>query len=388
MELVRLHGKSRSRSADGGSLAAKKGTIGLKAFGFRLSALVLSVLMTASAAFAQEAVPAKQLFGKITRPSKQRTAPLGFYAKGCLAGGIAIPVDGPAWQVIHLSRNRRWGTPEMIALVERLAREAKAEDGWNGLMVGDISQPRGGPMLSGHASHQIGLDADIWLTPMPSHTMSYDEREVVPQASVLRSDMMRVDERKWTKSHARLIVRAASYPRVERIFVHPGIKKKLCDTLQGSDRNLLSKIRPTYGHHYHFHIRMKCPPGAANCDDQPDPPLDSGCGTPLTEWLDRVRPRPVVKPTKPVKVAKPKHMMLSALPDACAVVLKAPSVDNMAVAEFNSGATTEDAAQVPLTAYAAEPPVSAALVAASDDFSLFLPDLRKVPEPLVRPADQ
>lgn len=369
-----------------GSDAATEGTTGLKIFGFRLSALVLSALMAASAAQAQEAVPAKQLFGKITLPSKQRTAPLGFYAKGCLAGGVAIAVDGPAWQVIHLSRNRRWGTPEMISLVERLAREAKARDGWNGLMVGDISQPRGGPMLDGHASHQIGLDADIWLTPMPERRMSYEEREVVPKASVLRSDMMRVDDRKWTRSHARLIVRAASYPEVERVFVHPGIKKKLCDTLEGSDRSVLNKIRPIYGHHYHFHIRMKCPPGASGCEDQVDPPADSGCGKPLAAWLEKVRPRPVVKPKKPVKVARPRHLMLSALPDACAIVLRAPSVANTAVAEFDSGIETDT--QVPLTAYAAERPVSAALVAASEDYSLFLPDLRKVPEPAVRPAMQ
>jgi penicillin-insensitive murein endopeptidase len=352
----------------------------------KLCATILSMLMAATAAWGDEAVPAKTLFGKITLPSQQRTAPLGFYAKGCLAGGIAIPVDGPAWQVIHLSRNRRWGTSGMIALVERLAREAKAEDGWNGLMIGDISQPRGGPMLTGHASHQIGLDADIWLTPMPSRTMSYDEREVVPKASVLKSSMMAVDNRKWTKSHQRLIVRAARYPQVERVFVHPAIKKKLCDTLEGSDRQVLNKIRPIYGHHYHFHIRMKCPPGSSGCEDQVDPPTDSGCGKPVADWLNKVKPRPEVKPTKPVKVAKPKHLMLSALPDACALVLKAPSVASMAVAEYNSGTDTTNEVRTPVTAFAAEDPASTTFVAASDDFSLFVPDLRSVPHPLVRPS--
>ena len=37
-----------------------------------------------------------------------------------------------------------------------------------GFSVGDMSQPRGGPMVTGHSSHQIGLDVDIWLTPMPT----------------------------------------------------------------------------------------------------------------------------------------------------------------------------------------------------------------------------
>ncbi|UVC11731.1 penicillin-insensitive murein endopeptidase [Rhizobium sp. TH2] len=344
----------------------------------------MSVLAVPAAVLAADAVPAKQLFGKQNLPSKQPTQSLGFYAKGCLAGGIAIPVDGPAWQVIHLSRNRRWGNPDMIALVERLARESRAEDGWNGLMIGDISQPRGGPMLSGHASHQIGLDADIWLTPMPSHTMSYDEREVVPEASVLRRDMMTVDSRKWSKAHERLIVRAASYPRVERVFMHPAIKKKMCDTLKGGDRALLSKMRPIYGHHYHFHIRMKCPAGSVNCEDQVDPGPDSGCGKQVTEWLNRVKPRPVAKPTKPTKIVKPKHLMMSALPNACALVLNAASVRSMAEAEFSGGSNP---VQVPVTAYAAEDPV-AKVIAASDDFSVFIPPMGSIPQPLVRPATQ
>lgn len=350
----------------------------------RLAALALSLVM-ATVAFSQEK-PAKELFGGITLPSKQRTAPLGFYAKGCLAGGTAIAADGPAWQVIHPSRNRRWGTPEMIALVQRLAREAKASDGWNGLLIGDISQPRGGPMLTGHASHQIGLDADIWLTPMPDRRMTYQEREVVPRASVLKSSMMSVDNRVWTKAHQRLIIRAASYPQVERVFVHPAIKKKLCDTVEGRDRSVLNKIRPIYGHHYHFHVRLGCPAGTAGCERQAAPPVDSGCGKEVAEWLDKVRPRPVVKPSKPVKVAKPRQMMLRALPDACAMVLKAPSVANMAVAEYNPGGASITETATPVTAYAAAEPAVAGIIDASEDYSLFVPALGSVPFPLARPS--
>ena len=83
---------------------------------------------------------------------------------------MAIANDGPTWQAMRPSRNRRWGHPTMIALIEKLSRDAVA-DGWPGLLLGDISQPRGGPMLTGHASHQIGLDADIWFTPMPEPTI-------------------------------------------------------------------------------------------------------------------------------------------------------------------------------------------------------------------------
>ena len=112
--------------------------------------------------------------------------------------------------------------------MKRLATEAKAEDGWPGLLVGDLSQPRGGPMLSGHASHQIGLDADIWLTPMPDRKLSRSEREEMAARPVVKN-RKEIDPAVWTNAHAKLIRRAASYPEVERIFIHPPIKKALCD---------------------------------------------------------------------------------------------------------------------------------------------------------------
>ena len=116
--------------------------------------------------------PAKALFGAAKSPAPMAARAIGFYAKGCLAGAASLAVDGPAWQAMRLSRNRNWGHPELIALVEKLATDAKKHDGWPGLLVGDLSQPRGGPMLTGHASHQVGLDADIWLTPMPDRRLS------------------------------------------------------------------------------------------------------------------------------------------------------------------------------------------------------------------------
>ena len=120
--------------------------------------------------------PAKELFGRKTTPAPLQTRTIGFYAKGCLAGGVALPINGETWQVMRLSRNRNWGHPSLLEFLERLADQAP-KTGWHGLLVGDMSQPRGGPMLTGHASHQVGLDVDIWLTPMPDHELSRAERE-------------------------------------------------------------------------------------------------------------------------------------------------------------------------------------------------------------------
>ena len=120
--------------------------------------------------------PAKELFARKSTPSPGPPRAIGGDFDGCLAGAVSLPITGQAWQVMRPSRNRNWGHPELIRFIERLATNAKPV-GWNGLLVGDMSQPRGGPMLGDHASHQIGLNVDIWFAPMPDHVQSREERE-------------------------------------------------------------------------------------------------------------------------------------------------------------------------------------------------------------------
>lgn len=271
-------------------------------------------------------MPAKEAFGAQAFPVlAKKPQSIGFYSKGCLAGGVAIATDGPNWQVMRLSRNRRWGHPRTIALLEKLSRDA-AKDGWPGLLIGDISQPRGGPMLTGHASHQIGLDADIWLTPMPERRFTDAERESVSAVSMLAKDSLYVDPKKWTASRTALIRHAASYPEVERIFVHPGIKKQLCDTVKG-DRSWLRKVRPYWGHHYHFHIRLRCLDGSNQCKPQDKVAPGDGCDSSLAWWFTD-EPWTPAKPSKPPK--KPKTVMISDLPKSCAAVLKGPGPESIA----------------------------------------------------------
>ncbi len=269
--------------------------------------------------------PAKVLFGRQKTAAPLKPRAIGFYSKGCLAGGVQLPATGSAWQAMRLSRNRNWGHPDLVELVKRLAIEAKAQDGWPGLLVGDLAQPRGGPMLSGHASHQVGLDADIWLTPMPERELSNRERETKSAISVIK-DRKRINPKIWTNAHAKLIRRAASYREVARIFVHPPIKKALCDWApKGKSRSWLKKVRPYYGHHYHFHIRIKCPKGTKGCRNQPAPaPKDgTGCGSELAYWFsDKPWKRKKRKPGAPKPKPKP-AMKLAALPKACRAVLTA-----------------------------------------------------------------
>ena len=263
--------------------------------------------------------PAKELFGAVKTPAPMAARAIGFYAKGCLAGGAALPIDGPAWQAMRLSRNRNWGHPEMVALVEKLALEAKAHDGWPGLLVGDLSQPRGGPMLTGHASHQVGLDADVWLTPMPNRRLTEKEREELSATSMLAPDRVSVNPQVWTDAHVRLLKRVASYKEVERVLVHPAIKKALCtsEAAKEKDRAWLSKVRPVWGHYYHFHIRIACPKGSANCEVQPAVGTEDGCGAELDRWLALVKNPPKPGPPGPEKAP----ITLSQLPADCSTVL-------------------------------------------------------------------
>ncbi len=265
-------------------------------------------------------IAARTLFGAKTTPAPLTARAIGNYSKGCLAGATALPVDGPAWQAMRLSRNRTWGHPNLIALVQRLAIDAKAKDGWPGLMVGDISQARGGPMLTGHASHQIGLDADIWFTPMPDRRLSAPEREELSATSMLSAGELAVDPAVFTSTHVRLLKRAATYPEVERVLVHPAIKKAVCDaTVADTDRAWLIKIRPIWGHYYHFHVRIGCPAGSTNCAHQKSVPGDDGCGKELQDWykLLTAPPRPSVPETPQ------KQITLDQLPGECRVVLEA-----------------------------------------------------------------
>ncbi len=262
--------------------------------------------------------PARDLFGAIREPAPLASRTIGGYSEGCIAGAVALPVTGPAWQAMRLQRNRNWGHPTLVDYLEKLATDVARFDDWPGLLVGDMAQPRGGPMASGHASHQTGLDADIWYLPMPGHVLSNDERASISAINLLRPGTLEVDPAKWNEGLFRLLRRAASYPEVARIFVSPGIKQMLCDGA-GRDRDWLRVIRPWYGHADHFHVRLDCPAGDGGCQDQAPPPAGDGCGEELAYWLGPEPYRPAPGPPQPP--APPKT--LADLPAACTTVLMA-----------------------------------------------------------------
>ena len=264
-------------------------------------------------------VQAKKLFGTKSVASPQAPAPFGSYAKGCLAGAEELPETGPTWQAMRLSRNRNWAHPEMIDVVKQLSRVAARQPGWSGLYVGDMSQPRGGPMLTGHRSHQIGLDADIWMLPPNSLSLSRSQRENISSISTRRANGAYVNGA-WTQAHHEIIKAAAQDPRVSRIFVFPGAKVQMCADERG-DRSYLRKIRPWWGHHYHFHVRLNCPKGANGCRNQTPPPAGDGCAD-ARQWQANILNPPKPKPGAKKPAGKPRReLVLADLPAQCKSVL-------------------------------------------------------------------
>ena len=186
-----------------------------------------------------------------------------------------------------------------MQFLERLADQAP-KTGWHGLLLGDMSQPRGGPMLTGHASHQVGLDADIWLTPMPDRELTREEREEMMATMVVAEDRKDVDPKVWTPAHVALIKAAAEDPHVARIFVNAAIKKALCRDA-GNDRAWLRKVQPWWGHDYHFHVRLTCPPDSPECKPQaPRPAATAAARSSIIGSRKRiVHVKPDPTPSKP-----------------------------------------------------------------------------------------
>lgn len=264
---------------------------------------------------------AKDVFGYISTASSGRAESIGEYARGCQAGAVQLPETGPTWQAMRLSRNRNWAQPVTVGFVQDLSRFAATQAGWNGLYVGDMSQPRGGPMLTGHASHQSGLDADIWMLPPNRLNLNASERENLSSISMRRASGAFTNAR-WTPQHEAILKAAASDPRVARIFVFPGAKVEMCKNATG-DRSWLNKIRPWAGHHYHFHVRLNCAPGAADCKNQAPPPAGDGCAD-AQAWVDNILNPPPPQPRDPnaVPTAPRGPLTLARLPAQCMGVIE------------------------------------------------------------------
>ena len=226
----------------------------------------------------------------IKEPARGPARSIGSASLGCLQGAESLPPDGQGYQIMRLSRGRFYGHPSLVDYLQKLAVELDREK-VGPMLVGDLGLPRGGWMKSGHASHQTGIDVDIWFWVPPvakKRSLTLREREVTAAKSLVPVKYSeKLDKRYWKKDVQELIKRSASFPEVDRIFVNAAIKKDLCRT-HGADAvnaEWLRKLRPWYAHDDHLHVRLKCPADSADCKKQDPISEGAGCDASLDWWF-------------------------------------------------------------------------------------------------------
>ncbi len=238
---------------------------------------------------------------------------IGSYTAGCLSGAVSLPLNGAGYQLMRPTRDRSYGHPDLIRFIESIAQTSHSQH-WGVLLIGDLGQPRGGPTLSGHRSHQTGLDVDIWyllLQQATPRSLEFNERETWSSPSVLVAKSDAIDDNRWSPVHEKILEAAARRPEVDRIFVNPSIKRLLCT--RKSVHDWLRKIRPWWGHDDHFHVRLKCPPSNRSCIGQEPLPEADGCDASLAWWFSEEAKTPVSAAKKPEPPV---------LPALCDAVLK------------------------------------------------------------------
>jgi penicillin-insensitive murein endopeptidase len=251
-------------------------------------------------------------WGEVLEPAPGTPNVMGSYTAGCVQGAIPLPSDGRGYQVMRPQRRRFFGHPQLVRYLQELGA-AVDKKGLGMLLIGDLGQPRGGPMPFGHRSHQNGLDADIWFwLPGNGMVLSVAERETIGAPSMLTAGGRALEAQQWSQRQVEALRLAVGFDVVTRIFVNPVIKKALCEQFPGA--SWLQKLRPWWGHDDHFHVRLRCPAGQTTCQNQDPLPAGDACGAELAWWFtDEAR-----KPPPPVDVPK------VPLPAACEAILRQP----------------------------------------------------------------
>jgi penicillin-insensitive murein endopeptidase len=252
---------------------------------------------------------------------------IGSYSSGCVQGARELPVPAASghYLVMKPERHRVFGHPLLVDFIEQLGERLEQKH-LGPLAVGDLGQARGGPAPNGHASHQTGLDVDLWYevgkTGAEQHSV-VDLEAQKPNAY-------------WSDRIPALLELAASDPRVARIFVNALVKRELCKAdpspepgAAPRDRTWLGKLRPWWGHNEHFHVRLACPADSPECQAQPPLPPGDGCEE-LEWWLS---PESAKDRSKGVDSYQKRVGAQPKLPDSCKKVAAAkPSKPSLTAA--------------------------------------------------------
>jgi len=270
------------------ALAARSHPVSEEAVRMKLRRVLVRALLVASLALAPAAAVAQTAadqalfaeWARITDPFPGATSAIGFYSAGCLQGAEALPLDGTGYAVMRPSRRRFFGHATLLNYLTTLAADRRGA-AKSLLLIGDLGPSRGGPMLGGHASHQNGLDVDIWFITRATRPTDVERERLSAPGFVVNRKVLRAT---WGAAQASLLAAAADRREVNRIFVSPAIKRYMCREFPRAP--WLYRLRPWWGHEDHFHVRLMCPADSPLCREQdPLDPSDSGCGAELDWWF-------------------------------------------------------------------------------------------------------
>lgn len=228
---------------------------------------------------AQTYTPKPNAWSAIETPLPAAPQPVGVYSNGCQIGAQILPPHQAGYYDIRRTRHRYFTQPQTIQLIKTIGAYVHQQTGLN-MLIGDSSQPIGGPMSYAHASHQNGLDVDIYFAAIPDQETppkDYPVQMVVDKAAGTMNLNL------WQPAYRDALYAAATYPQTARIFVNPIIKGYLCATEKNTA--WLRKVRPWWGHDEHFHVRLNCPAGAAHCQSQAPVPAGDGCTADVQHWI-------------------------------------------------------------------------------------------------------
>lgn len=268
------------------------------------AALSAAILATPSPSTAEEIA-----WNTIRTTAPGTPSAVGSYSNGCVDGGLELPPEGPGYQAIRLSRHRNYGHPELVRFITDLGTRMD-EAGIGPALIADMAQPRGGLMPGGHVSHQSGLDADIWFR-LDLPELPRGARDFVPAEIMVDREDWSLREEVWTDDQVELVRLAASDPRAARIFIHPTLKRNICER-DWEDRSWLRTLRPWFGHDAHFHVRLHCPADSPDCEPQNAPPPGDGCGEELMSWFP--------EPGEPLPRPRPGNRVAPPPSDSCVAI--------------------------------------------------------------------
>lgn len=272
----------------------------------------MAALLAASASAGADTV-----WSKAHSPADGPALAIGSYSGGCVQGAreLAVPARGGHYLVMRPERRRVFGHPQLVDFIVQLSAQLEQKQ-LGPLAVGDLGQARGGPAPNGHASHQTGLDVDLWYE---AGTPGAEQHSMVDVEGQKPSSY-------WSERIPTLLELAASDPHVARIFVNAVIKQQLCQASaapgtspSAKEQAWLGKLRPWWGHNEHFHVRLACPPDSPECQAQPPLPAGDGCEE-LEWWLS---PETAKDRTKGVETYQKRVGAQPKLPETCKKVAAA-----------------------------------------------------------------